>query len=219
MLLIIEMASPQITLKPVKTERDYGSGTIFLGFGIIILLLGIVLYLYSSRHHNVYPQGGESFPSAITNKTKLSYKLSFSNKILNPGEEIKINLGQHTTISALSSYSDGTPIMHRYTLSNKNANKIYITPSGFRTNLSSADDVEFINQSHFPVMFVQLGRGNRRWIESTVPAGTSDSGHFVPFKSKWQIVHLYNQDALISELTVSGRAKKLVFDGSILKAY
>ena len=210
----------RILMVPVTTKATYSIGPILIGFIIIGLLVGVGLYLYLRNHHNEYEEGGEHMIIKVSNTTTIPYTLSLPSgrKVkLAPKYSTKISATRHENITAEAHNYDGTATRYNYTLSHPEIKHIYITPSGIRTNVSGSDNVQFINQSYFPVMFVERSsRGGRRWASDIVPPQKSTSGNFVGKITTWEVVHPTDENQPIAEITVGGKAQKLIFDGQRL---
>ncbi len=208
---------------PIITEARYGNAPIIIGFLIIAILLGLGFYLFGRSHHVEYPEGREALNIDITNKTQLPYTISLVNGkdiILEPDETTKLSVDLHDSVYAKSKNYDGTPVEHTYIASNKNATDIFITPDGFRTNVTASDNVRFVNEAPYPVMFIQRSsKGDRRWATDIVPPHSTVEGHLVGRNSTWQVAHPTNENKPIDEVSVKGISKSLEFNGQHLRAY
>nr|QBK86663.1 MAG: hypothetical protein LCMAC102_04600 [Marseillevirus LCMAC102] len=207
----------------LPTEASFSIGPIIIGFIIIGFLVGIALYFYTKTHHNEYDQGGGHIMLIITNESKIPYIITFANNKtieLLPDQQSKVSVGHHDILTAKGYNYDGTPVEHIYKISNPNANKLYITSAGFRSNISGADNVQFVNNSPYPIMFIEKSsKGGRRWASDIVPPHNTTKSHFVGKRTTWEVAHPTAENQPIAELTVHGKATKLVFDGSSLKSY
>ena len=206
---------------PLTKEANYSVGPILVAFIVIGIIVAVGLFMYSSNHHNEYDQSGVHVIVLLHNKTKLPQKVTLpnGNKFdLAPDSVAKVSIGQHKVIKALSHQYDGSEMEHAYQVANRNISNLYITPHGFSNDLTTSEDVVFFNDASYPVLFVQVGKGDRRWVSDIVGPNSSTTGHLVPRQSKWQVVHPMDEDTPISELRVSGRVKSLRFDGNSIIA-
>ena len=208
---------------PVTADATHSIGPILVAFIIVGILIGVALYLYTNNHHNEYDQGGGYMAVSISNKAKVPYNVSLpngSNVELSPDQETNVSVSQHDTVSATSYNYDGTPVTHNFKISNPQIKKIHITPSGFRSDVSGAENVVFVNNAPYPVMFIeQSSKGGRRWASDIVPPNSNTGGHFVGKRTTWQVAHPTDENNPITQITVGSKADKLVFDGETLKSY
>jgi len=215
-------SAPKGMVVPVTTDATYSFGPVLLGFVIIGILVAAALFLYMRNHHNEYDQGGGHKNIAVTNNSQIPYTVSLPNGRnfqLAPDQTAKVSVAQHDVLSANGYNYDGTPSSHNYTVSNPNIRQVHITPSGIRSNSTGAENVQFINQAHFPVMFIERSsKGGRRWASDIVPPTGITEGHFVGKRTTWEVAHPTAEDKPIAEVTVGGKAKRLVFNGHQLTA-
>ena len=196
-----------------------------IAVGILTLFILVVggLYLYQSSRYNEYKVKEGLRRIRVTNTTSIPYLLVTTGGIsssIQPQETKEITLNLHHDLSASGRYPDGSEVEHIHNFANDNVSHLYITPDGFRSNLSSSLNVEFINRSTHPVVFIQKGlKGGKLQIVDLVPAKTVSEGHFVGERSLWQVGYPSSEDSPLSEIRIgSGTVSKLVFDGFSLKA-
>ena len=214
-------ASKRIVV-PVTTDVTYSAGPIILTFVIIGFLIGIALYLYMRNHHNEYSQGGRHMVVIITNKSQIPYTVFLPdgrNIQLAPDQSARVSVAHYDIVSAKGYNVDGTLVTHSYNISNPTIHQLYISPSGFRTDNTGSDNVQLVNHAPYPVIFVERSsKGGRRWASDIVPPQGITEGNFIGARTTWEVVHPTTEDQLIAEITIGGRAKKLVFDGQKLTA-
>lgn len=213
--------SSQNVIVPVTTEATYSTGPIMVGFIIIILLVGVALFLYTRNHHNERDRGGGEMDILISNKSQLPYNviLPDSKMLISPNTTIKVTLSQYDIIKATAHTYDGQELSYEFKVSNPKIKKIYLSPSGFSSNVSGEENVEFVNNSPYPILFIERSdSGGRRWGTDIVPPMSSSGGHFVAQNTVWEVSHPTDEDNPIDHLTVSGKVKQIIYDGNSLKA-
>src|SRR5690242_17688457 len=131
--------SSQNVIVPVTTEATYSTGPIMVGFIIIILLVGVALFLYTRNHHNERDRGGGEMDIVISNKSQLPYHVILpdsSRVLIPPNNERKVTISQYDIIKATAHTYDGQELSYEFKVSNPKIKKIYLSPSGFRSNVS-----------------------------------------------------------------------------------
>lgn len=212
--------SPKMIV-PVTTEATYSTGPMMIGFIIIILLVGVALFLYTRNHHNERDRGGGEMDILISNKSQLPFNVTLpdSRMLLSPNTTMKVNISQYDIIKATAHTYDGQELSYEFKVSNPKIKKIYLSPSGFSSNLSGTEDVEFVNNSPYPILFIERSdSGSRRWGTDIVPPRSSSGGHFVARNTIWEVSHPTDENNPIDHLTVSGKVKQIIYDGNSLKA-
>lgn len=198
-------------------------GQLIICMLILFILVSCGLYLYHSARYNEYPVKEGQRLVTIINTTSLPYLLSVSGGSLEikPKDSVSLLLSLHESLSALTRYPDGSEVEHVHRFSNDKVNHLYITPDGFRSNLSCSTHVQFVNESSQPILFIQKGlKGNKKWIKELVPADTTSNGHTVGFRSVWEIANEKSPNKPLDELRVGSKIiSKLVFDGFRLKTF
>ena len=198
----------------MKQDR---SGSIIVGFFVIFLLVAGGLYLYQTSRYNEYPTHEDDvIKTKVTNQTSTPHLIVHKGGsfIAQPGETYVMHIQRHTDISAST---PETQFIHR--LSNNSVDHLHITPDGFRTNLSSSQNVDFVNASEYPVLFVQKSlKGGSLYVAASVPPLSSSEGHFVGGRSIWNVISTNGE--LLSTIHLSNqRVDRLVFDGIRLRSY
>lgn len=215
-------SAPRGLVVPVTTDATYSIGPIILAFVIVGILVGVAMYLYMKQHHNEYSQGGGQMTVLITNNSQIPYVVTLSDgrKLsLAPDQSAKISVNHNQPITASGYNYDGTQVNHTYVVTNRRTRNIHITPSGFRTNITGNNNTQLVNDASYPVMFVERSnKGGRRWASDIVPPHGVTDGNFVGARTLWEVVHPTSEDSPISQVTVGGRPKRLVFDGNKLSA-
>lgn len=214
-------SSPKVIV-PVKTEATYSTGPIMVGFIIIVILVGVALFLYTRNHHTESSHGGEQMNITIKNLSQLPYVISLPSKTkinLEKDKETKVSLAQYDIIKAMSYTYDGQKIEHEFKISNPKIKTVYISPSGFSSNISSMNNVEFVNNSRYPVLFIERSEnGSRRWGTDIIPPLSKSKGHFMAQNTVWEVTHPTDENTPLDQITVGGKINQLIYDENGLKA-
>jgi len=192
-------------------------GLIIVGFLILLALVAGGLYLYHKSRFNEYPaHEDQDVKAKLTNQTTTPYLIvtQRGSFLSQPGETTMIHLKRHEDISAST---PDVEFIHRF--SNDKVNHLHITPDGFRTNLTSSKDVDFVNASEYPVIFTQKSsKGGVYYVLDTVPPLSASEGHFVGSRSTWEVFSL--GEVPLASIHLGGSpVSRLVFDGVKLRAY
>lgn len=203
--------------------KDSHIGFIVIGILVVFALVAGGLYMYHTSRFNEYSEGHKDIDAKITNNTSFPYTITHRGMryISLPNQTTVLKVCRHDDISASAMYPDGRIVEHVHRLSNDKGVSLHITPDGFRTNLTSSQNVDLVNDTSYPVLFIQKSlKGNVSHISSLIPPKSASSGFFVGGRSVWQVAHPNDQDIPISEIRVGSQlVDRLVFDGIRIRAY
>lgn len=207
----------EIVATPVEVDLEESAGPIIIAFIVVLILVGIVAYIYFKSHHNTFDQGGGHLSPDITNHTALLQTLHLPDKstlAIPPHQTSGISAAQHSVITAESENFDGSKNKHNYRLSNPTISHLHITNSGFRSNITVSKDVDFVNSSPDGVLFIEKStKGGRRWLMDRVPPFGVTKNHIVPKGTTIQVSDPAQEDSPIATLAVGGNVHKIIFDG------
>lgn len=199
--------------------KESNIGMIIFGFFILAVLVagGLFLYHVSRSYFYNIKEGTKIAP--ITNKTDMHQKL------YHEGSDIPIDLAPDETknvyvkyfehLTASGDHPDGETLDTHYQLTNSKVNRLYVTVDGFRTNLSSSEDVKIINNSDYPVIFVQESRrGGSKWVLISMEPRSVSEGHFIGFRSVIYVAYANTPHIPITETLVGHEDLSTIrFDG------
>ena len=198
-------------------------GLIIVGLFVLFALVAGGLYLYHVSRFNEYSEGHKTIVATITNETSLPHTIVHKGRayVSRPNETATLKVERHDDISASAVYPDGERVEFVHRLSNDKGTHLHITPDGFRTNLSSSRDVDLVNDTSYPVLFVQKSlKGGGIHPSVLIPPRSASEGHFVGGRSIWQVVHPKAKDIPITEIRVGSQPiTRLVFNGIRIRAY
>ena len=207
----------------MENQKNTSAPIVMIGFLVIGILLGISFFIYfKSNQPNKKVKLDNSYHSvSLENRSQLVYTVvlpSSEHVDVKPGDVINISMNLNDSISALAYNFDGSYVKYNFKLSNPKDSHLFIGNSGIFSNLTSGD-VTFINESKYPIMFIEKSpAGGKRWKSDIVLPDSETKDNFVSKGSTWQVVHPTDEDSPISELGVGYIPKKLVFNGKNLKA-
>jgi len=185
--------------------------------------IGIGIYFYAKDHHNEYSSDGGYRSISLTNKTQLHHIVTLPDKreiMLLPEQKVDLSLSYDDVLNSKSKNFDQTKDHYIYRITNPKVSELYITSSGFKSNITGTENVTLINAAPYSVLFVERSsRGGRRWGKAIVPPYSDSKGHFVSKNTTWEVNRADQEDSPISELHVAGKPSTLLFDGNVLKSY
>jgi len=198
-------------------------GLIIVGFVILIILVAGGLYLYHVSRFHEFTEGHKTIETAVTNNTSVPQTIIHRGRayISHPGETSSLKVERHDDISTSAVYPTGERIEFVHRLSNDKITHLYITPDGFRTNLTMSKNVDLVNGAEYPVLFAQKSlKGGTLYLSGEVPPQSASEKHLVGSRSIWQVLHPGSEKAPIAEIRVGSQPlTRLVFDGLRLRAY
>nr|QBK85597.1 MAG: hypothetical protein LCMAC101_01920 [Marseillevirus LCMAC101] len=217
----MESGTSYLSVPLVATPR-YSVGPIIIAFVVIVVILGIIMYLFSNnpRYNDIR---SKSIPVLVKiyNKTSLPYEINIPNVkdiVLEPGKDISLYIKSLGVIYARAHNYDGEEVDYKITISD-DIDKIYITPDGLISSLGSLESTDLINNSFMDVIFIQKTKKGIRWEMHAVTAQSAVVDKVVGIGSTWEVAAAGDEDNPIDSITVAGRPSKIVFDGDKLKAY
>lgn len=205
-----------VIVTPTTEER---SGVVWAGIIVLVLLFVLVLYLIVTSSYDItaVPDEKKSPQKAVkvVNKTMIPQKLQVEGKeyLLEPEESSVFLLPFEKVIKAVGRQLDGKLVNFSTILRHgrRPITDLYITPSGFKTNLTGSHDVVLANGSPIPVIFVERSANGRRYPSEIVPPNSKSVGHFVSSGSTWEVVRPINESEILASTRVGGMPKELVF--------
>lgn len=212
----------------VEHNQRGNGGAVFIGIVIMLLLLGIFFFIFIRSNNqdlglNLFDRKDNYKSMDLFNKTNLMYTVVLpdgQNMNVEPGQKISFAINLNDSISASSYNYDGTISKFHYKITHPDEKNLFIGNSGIFSNLSSTNNVTFVNEAPYPVMFIEKSsQGGKRWASDIILPQNETQDHFVSKRSIWQVCHPTDETVPISTLTVGGLPKKLVFNGKILKAF
>jgi hypothetical protein len=197
--------------------------TVVVGVLLIIILVTASLFIYYNSQPPIpTPLIKNTFHSVdIHNKTKLPYTVTLpsSQKIeIDASDTLRAAVSNGDIITAVARHFDGTPIQYSYPYLDPSVTDIFIGNSGIFTNKNVSEETQFVNDSPFPVMFIEKStRGGRRWASDIIPPKMHASNQFVTQGSIWQVVHPTEERRPIAEISIGNIVpKKIIFNGKTL---
>lgn len=164
--------------------------------------------------------------SKVHHTLKIVNESSIPQKILHDGTELLLADGESGTIALALGDTliskgrryDGTIRTLEKRIDSSEITTLYITPKGFRTNLSASTDTMLVNESAVSVMFVEIDSSGRRYPSKIVGPGAVASGVFSFSNSTWNVVLPVDENTPLDTLTIQGIPSKIVFTGDRLYA-
>lgn len=193
-------------------------GLIILGFFVLIVLVVGGLYIYHiSRYNYIHTKEGTKVLQ-ITNKTPIHHEIYHSNSDIpidiapNESKDVHINYFEH--ISSVGEHQ-GIKLENEYQLTNDRVDRLYLTLDGFRTNMSASHDVSIVNESKYPVSFIQTSiRGGSKWHIVTLGPYSKSIDHFVGHRSLIYVAYASAPHLPVAETHISdNHLTKITFDG------
>ena len=215
----MESGTSYLSVPLVATPR-YSVGPIIIAFMVIVIILGIIMYLFSNNpRYNDIRQKTYTILVKIHNITDLPHKLTIPNVehiVLEPDKDISLYLKSGDVIYVQAHNYDGEEVRYKLTVPN-NIDRIYITPDGLVSSLGPVELTNLRNNSVISVVFIQKTKKGRRWGVAKVSAG-SNTDRIVGPGTTWEIAVPGDEDNPIDSITVSGTPSEIVFDGGKLTA-
>ena len=216
----MESDASYLSVPLVATPR-YSAGPIIVAFVVIVIILGIIMYLFSnnSRYNDIRPKACTALVK-IQNKTSLPYKLTIPNAkdiVLDSDKDVSLYVRCKDVIHAEANHYDGEKVKHKLTITN-NMNKIYITHDGFISGLGDLKSTNMVNNSNITVIFIQKTKNGRRWGVFQILPHDVAIDKIVGIGTTWEVSAVGDEDNPIDSITVSGIPSEIVFDGHKLTA-
>lgn len=191
-------------------------------FLVIIVAISFYIFDSSNKLKNVPVQKVEIVLVKIINSTNLNQEVVLPNEIidLQPGKEVYANLYSNTIIYTSSTRYDDQNDLYKLRLESAigntftgNGYTVYITNDGFSTNSDTSTNIEFINQSDYPILFVQNVEDRRLPLTYINPHSTVQRNSLVLKKrSVIEAIYAVNENITLDSLMISGLAKRITFD-------
>lgn len=181
-----------------------------LAIFIIVVVGGVCLWWLFSQ-----PSPPTRFQITLENVSSIPYQATAGDQPVHiePGQKLSFEVlkGEYVTTEAL--YPDGSVEVKRYTITKPET--LLLTHSSAPTNKTQgSQNVTFQNNALFPVLLIEKSRtGGRRWGSEIIPPHTNYTIAFVEQGSTWHVSHPTSENTPISSITVSGHAKRILFDG------
>jgi hypothetical protein len=206
---------------PLMATPKYSAGPIIVAFVVIVIILGIIMYLFSSnpRYNDIRPKS-ETILTKIVNDTNLPHKLTipnFEDITLEPGKDASLYIKTRGSIYAQAHNYDGEKINHKLTIA-PNMNRIRITPDGFISSSGPFQTTNLKNDSPIAVVFIQKTQKGRRWGLYQASAYSVAADKIIGAGSTWEVAAVGEEDNPIDSIYISGVPTKIVFDGVKLTA-
>ncbi len=216
----MESGTSYLSVPLVATPR-YSAGPIIVAFVVIVIILGIIMYLFSNnpRYNDIRPKV-HTVLVKIYNKTDLPHELIIPNAeniVLNPEKDISLYVKSRDVIYTKAHYYDGEEMRYKLTIPN-NIDRIYITPDGLISNLGSFQTTHLKNDSAMAVVFIQKTKNGRRWGMFSLLAHSGAADKIVGPGTTWEVAAAGDEDNPIDSIYISGVPTEIVFDGSQLTA-
>lgn len=207
---------------PLVATPKYSVGPIIIAFVVIVIILGIIMYMFSNnpRYNDIRPKA-RTILAKISNGTKLPHKLSIPNLediTLEPGRDVSLYVKIRDVIRAQAHNYDGEEINHNLTVTD-NMDRIHITNDGMISSLGPFKTSDLENKSNIPVVFIQKTGAGRRWGMYEVRNNSVVVDKIVGAGSTWEVAILGDEDNPIDSIYISGVPTKIVFDGIKLTSY
>ena len=207
---------------PLVATPKYSAGPIIIAFVVIVIIIGIIMYLFSSnpRYNDIRPKAG-TILTKISNGTNLPHKLSIPNLediTLEPGKDVSLYVKFRDVIHAQAHNYDGEEINHKLTVTD-NMDRIHITNDGMISGSGSFQTSDLENKSNVPVVFIQRTKKGRRWGIYNVKNNSIIVDKIIGAGSTWEVSVSGDEDNPIDSIYISGIPTKIVFDGKKLTSY
>ena len=216
----MESGTSYLSVPLVATPR-YSAGPIIVAFVVIVIILGIIMYLFSNnpRYNDIRPKA-HTVLMKVHNKTSLPYELIIPDTkdiVLEPEKDISLYVKSRDVIYAKAHYYDGEEVKHKLTVTN-NMDRIYITHDGLISGLGDLKTTNMTNDSNINVVFIQKTKNGRRWGVYQVAAHSTAADKIIGLGTTWEVSAVGNEDSPIDSIVVSGVPTEIVFDGGKLNA-
>jgi len=206
---------------PLMATPKYSAGPIIVAFVVIVIILGIVMYLFSnSPRYNDIRSRSETILAKIVNGTNLPHKLTIPNSediTLEPGKDASLYIKTRDSIYARAHNYDGEEVRHKLTIA-PNMDRIRITPDGFISSSGPFQTSNLKNDSPIAVVFIQKTQKGRRWGMYRLSAHSVAADKIVGAGSTWEVAAAGDEDNPVDSIYISGVPTEIVFDGDRLAA-
>jgi|694.fasta_scaffold12026_12 hypothetical protein len=207
-------------------HENTSATTVVVGFLIISILIGISFFIiFRNNETRKIDLNKAQQNLTLENKTNLLYtvKLPSSQNIdVEPHQKIQFAISTGDTINAMAYNYDKTISKYDYRLpNNPKIKKLYIGNSGIVSNIDASENIIFVNESSYPVLFIEKSiKGGKRWVSDIVLSKSqTEEKQFVSKRSMWQVCHPTDEERPISEINIGRIPSRIVFDGKSLKAF
>ncbi len=216
----MESGTSYLSVPLIATPR-YSVGPIIIAFMVIVIILGIIMYLFSNNpRYNDIRRKAITILVKISNNTDLPHKLTIPNVeniVLESGKNISLYLKSGDVIYVQANNYDGEEVRYKLSIPN-NIDRIYITPDGLISSLGPVEPTNLRNDSVIPIVFIQKTKKGRRWGRYQVGAHSNAADKIIGSGTTWEVAVLEDEDNPIDSITISGVPTEIVFDGGKLKA-
>jgi hypothetical protein len=207
-------------------HENTSATTVVVGFLLIGILIGISLFIIF-RNNSPSKKNINNAQQNLTleNKTNLTYTVTLPSSQhidVGPFQKIQFAISVGDSINAMAYNYDKTISKYTYRLPDDNRiKKLYIGNSGIMSNTNAGENIIFVNDGSYPVLFIEKStKGGKRWVSDIVPPKSrTGEKQFVSKRSIWQVAHPTDEDHPISEINIGNIPKRVVFDGKNLKAF
>lgn len=202
-------------------DKTYAYGIIVVLSMIVIILFGTILYMrYHYDHFTPDREGGDVEVNVVNNLDDPVELTVGDNQPTELGAQEKrlftIPIGTVISSKEKSAGSDGS--VHSFIIRNKLVNNIIVTKHGFRNNMNVVD-VSLVNDSEYPIMFVEKYLSGKRAEFGISPPNSMMDNVFSSENVIWQVVNPLYPDDPLGEVVVKRDTKKIIYDGNQLKMY
>lgn len=194
-------------------------GPIVIALIVCALLLGFLFYKFSESHHNeVDTDDPEPIATKIVNKTHSPQLVLFAGNeaTLLPDASLELGLKLRDKLKTSSSVGKEVKLTHSYIITSP-IHTLFIRPEGIFSNLTVTQDIRLLNNSSFPVIFVEKNKtGKKLFSSEIIPPHRSLSNIFVVRGREWEVVRPLEEKNPISKVSVGVDLQDIEFDGSNL---
>jgi len=176
---------------------------------VAIIGIGCLWWLFTQ------PEAPEQFQVVLENVSSIPYEVTSRQQTFTiaPDKALILEVFSGEKILTKAKYPDGSQEDRSYTITKPIT--IILTHNTTPTEEGQGSQgVFFSNNSAFPVLLIERSKtGGRRWGSEIIPPRGTYQIAFVARNSTWEVVHPTAERTPIATVTVSGHAKRFLFDG------
>ena len=176
---------------------------------VAIIGIGCLWWLFTQ------PPSPEQYQVTLENVSSIPYEIITKDQMYTilPEKALTLSLDNGEQILTKARYPDGSQEDRAYIIT-KSTTLLLTHNSTPTTEEQGSQGVYFSNNAPFPVLLIERSKtGSRRWGSEIIPPHNRYQIAFVARNSTWEVVHPTAEGMPIATVTVSGEAKRFLFDG------